>query len=165
MILKIIPNVYLRDFNIKTMQIFRVGTKNLFLTISLGAAVQSNKSAIFGGLFQKGVLEVSAFLGIKDYSCFAFSAGVTLKRSYIKTGLLWALSDSPYGAYLGLCVEISVPTWVLAAAAVVTAAISVYAPAAGAYVVKTLSTIRASIKAAAPILIPIFPKLVEVCAR
>ena len=47
---KYIPNIYSSDFKSKEKTIFKIGTKNLSLTFSVGASVQSNKNALFGAM-------------------------------------------------------------------------------------------------------------------
>ena len=157
-ILKIIPNIYSDDIKSKT--IFEFGTKNLYIKITVGAALQTNKNAIWGGMFKKGTLEISSFLGITNNTCFSFSTGISFSKAYIKFGLLIALSNIPSGAYVGAYIELSVPTWLLAVATVATAAISVYNPVLGGYVIKTLATIKTGIRVAAPIVAPLVPLII-----
>lgn len=87
----------------------------MYLSVSVGVAAQSNKNALFGAMFKKGTLEVSAFFGVIEQVCFSFSAGISWTKAYLKVGLLLALSKGLTGLYLGEYVEISVPTWLLAA--------------------------------------------------
>ena len=89
---KAIPNFYTQDFLCKEKQLLRIGTTNLALTISCGVAAQTNKNALFGGMFKKGALEVSGFFGVSNIVCFSFSAGITWQKAYIKVGLLLAMS-------------------------------------------------------------------------
>ena len=83
---KSIPDLYTQDFLCIEKQLLRIGATNLALTISCGIAAQTNKNALFGGMFKKGTLEVSAFFGISNCLCFSFSAGITWSKAYIKIG-------------------------------------------------------------------------------
>lgn len=158
---KSIPNIYTQDFWCKEKQLLRIGTTNLSLTISVGVAAQTNKNALFGGLFKKGILEVSTFFGVNNYVCFSFSAGITWRKAYIKVGLLLAMSKRPAGFYGGAYVEISVPTWLLAVATVAVGVACVYNPAVGAYIAKFISSIQSSAKVAVATLVPVFPYIVR----
>lgn len=115
---------------------------------------------LFGGFFKNGALEVSSFFGINEYICLSLSTGVSWKKAYIKTGLLLALSKRPSGAYVGMYVEISVPTWLLAAVATVTAIVSAYVPAIGLSVAKLLGAVRLNTTAAIALLAPILPGII-----
>jgi RHS repeat-associated protein len=161
---KAIPNIYTQDFWCKEKQLLRIGASNLALTISCGIAAQTNKNALFGGMFKKGTLEVSAFLGVSNYVCFSFSAGVTWRKAYIKVGLLLAMSRGWSGFYGGAYVEISVPTWLLAVATVAVGVACVYNPAVGAYIAKFIGSVRSSARAAAAVLVPIFPYVIKAAA-
>ena len=161
---KSIPNLYTQDFWCKEKQLLRIGTTNLALTISCGIAAQTNKNALFGGLFKRGTLEVSAFFGISNYVCFSFSAGITWRKAYIKIGLLLAMSRGWSGFYGGAYVEISVPTWLLAVATVAVGVACVYNPAVAAYIAKIIASIRSTARAAAAALVPIFPHIVKAAA-
>lgn len=158
---KAIPNIYTEDFWSKETQLLRIGTTNLSLTISFGVAAQTNKNALFGGLFAKGALEVSAFFGVRNNVCFGFSAGITWSKAYIKVGLLFAMPGGPAGIYGGVYVEVSVPTWLLAAATVAVGVASIYYPVVGVYVAKIIGSIRSSARVAAAALVPIFPYIVR----
>ena len=161
---KSIPNLYTQDFWCKEKQLLRIGTTNLALTISCGIAAQTNKNALFGGMFKRGTLEVSAFFGISNYVCFSFSAGITWRKAYIKIGLLLAMSKGWSGFYGGAYVEISVPTWLLAVATVAVGVACVYNPAVAAYIAKIIASIRSTARAAAAALVPIFPHIVKAAA-
>ena len=161
---KSIPNLYTQDFWCKEKQLLRIGTTNLALTISCGIAAQTNKNALFGGMFKRGTLEVSAFFGISNYVCFSFSAGITWRKAYIKIGLLLAMSRGWSGFYGGAYVEISVPTWLLAVATVAVGVACVYNPAVAAYIAKIIASIRSTARAAAAALVPIFPHIVKAAA-
>ena len=161
---KSIPNLYTQDFWCKEKQLLRIGTTNLALTISCGIAAQTNKNALFGGMFKRGTLEVSAFFGISNYVCFSFSAGITWQKAYIKIGLLLAMSRGWSGFYGGAYVEISVPTWLLAVATVAVGVACVYNPAVAAYIAKIIASIRSTARAAAAALVPIFPYIVKAAA-
>lgn len=152
---KYIPNIYSSDFKSKEKTIFKIGTKNLSLTFSVGASVQSNKNALFGAMFKKGTLEVSSYLGINNYACFGFSAGINWRKAYLKAGIFIALSKGPSGLCIGFCIQINIPTWLLAVATVAVAVVSVYAPAIATYIAKTLATIRSIIRVATPVLVPL----------
>lgn len=78
------------------------GVKHEYIT------AQTNNNALFGGMFKRGTLEVSAFFGISNYVCFSFSAEITWRKACIKIGLLLAMSSGWAGFYGGACVEISV---------------------------------------------------------
>ncbi len=158
---KAIPNIYTEDFWCKEKRLLRVGTTNLSLTISCGVAAQTNKNALFGGLFKKGTLEASAFFGVSNYVCFSFSAGITWSKAYIKVGLLLAMSRGPVGFYGGAYVELSVPTWLLAVATVAVGVACIYNPAVGAYIAKFIGSIQSSARVAAATLVPIFPYIVR----
>ena len=158
---KAIPNIYTQDFWCKEKRLLRIGTTNLNLTISCGVAAQTNKNALFGGLFKKGTLEVSASFGVNNYVCFGFSAGITWSKAYIKVGLLLAMSKGPTGFYGGASVEISVPTWLLAAATVAVGIACTYNPAVGSYIAKFISSIRSNTRRAAAVLVPILPLVVR----
>ena len=158
---KSIPNIYTEDFWCKEVKLLRIGTTNLNLTISVGVAAQTNKNALFGGIFKKGTLEVSSFFGVNSAVCFGFSAGVTCARSYIKVGLLVAMSRAAAGFYGGAYVEISVPTWILAMATVAVGVACIYNPAVGAYIAKFIGCIKSSIRVAAEVLVRIFPYIVK----
>ena len=160
-ILDSIPNVYSYDFISRELIKFRIGTTNLNVTVGFGVCVQSNKNALFGGLFKKGTLEVSAYLGITNSISFSFSAGITWSRAYLKIGLGAAIpSNKRSGLFAGVSIEVSVPTWLLALATVAVTVVSVYNPAIAVYIAKILATIRKAIKVAAAVLVPIVPKLV-----
>ena len=160
-ILDSMPNVYSSDFISRELIKFRIGTTNLNVTVGFGVCVQSNKNALFGGLFKKGTLEVSAYLGITNSICFSFSAGITWSRAYLKIGLGAAIpSNKRSGLFAGVSIEVSVPTWLLAVATVAVAVAAVYNPTIAVYIAKILATIRKAIRAAASVLVPIVPKLV-----
>ena len=161
---KSVPNIYTQDFWCKEKRILRIGTKNLSLTISCGVAAQSNKNALLGGMFKRGTMEVSAFFGVNNYVCFSFSAGITWTKAYLKVGILVAMSKGWTGFYGGAYVEISVPTWLLAVATVAVGVACLYNPGVGAYIAKTLATIRSSIRVAAGALVPMLPYMIRAAA-
>ena len=157
---QLIPNIYTDDIWKHEWPLFRIGIGNLFIQMSVGIAVQTNKNALFGGLFKRGTIEVSYFLGINSFACFSISSGITLNKTYIKIGLLLALPKPMSGAYVGVYIEVSIPTWLAAVATVAVAAASAYCPAAGAFVGKTIVAIKSSSKVAASLLVAIIPQMI-----
>ena len=158
-LLKAIPNIYSDDFISREIKILRIGTKNLSLTLSVGIAAQTNKNALFGGMFKRGTLEVSAALGINNFACFSFSAGVNWSKAYLKTGVLIAFSKSASGFYGGVYLELSISTWLLAAATVVAGIVCIYSPVFATYIGKIITTIRNSARVALPVIAPLLPKV------
>lgn len=59
----------------------------------------------------------------------------------------------------GQSIEISVPTWVVGVATVAGAVASAYCPPVGAFVVKSIAVFNSSTKAAAAVLVAIFPSI------
>ncbi len=161
-IAQLIPNIYSDDILSRSseIKILQLGCNTLSLTVSIGAAIQTNKNAIFGGMFKKGTLEVSAFLGINNYACFSFSAGINWKKAYIKIGFLVALSKKASGGYVGAYIELSIATWLLAVVTTAVAVVSIYSPAIAAYIAKLIAGIRSTARAMIPVLVPAIPKIV-----
>ena len=161
-IAQLIPNIYSDDIFPRSseIKILQLGCNTLSLTVSIGAAIQTNKNAIFGGMFKKGTLEVSAFLGINNCACFSFSAGINWKKAYIKIGFLVALSEKASGGYVGAYIELSIATWLLAVVTTAVAVVSIYSPAIAAYIAKLIAGIKSTARAMIPVLVPAIPKIV-----
>ncbi|MGM9680632.1 MAG: RHS repeat-associated core domain-containing protein, partial [Eubacteriales bacterium] len=152
LISKYIPNIYSGDLVAKTLlnkRFLGVG-----IEISVSVAAQTNANAIYGGMFAKGVIEISAFWGITDKLCFAFSPGITWKETYMKLGLLYSPTSS--GLYYALTLKISVSH--LTAAAIAVSCVAM--PYLGTFVSSVLVAVKSSISSAATILVPMLPKLI-----
>ncbi len=157
---KLIPNIYSDDFYAKEKTILKIGTTNLGVKFIIGASLQSNKNALFGALFKRKTIEVSSYFGISNNVSFAFTVGINWRKAYLKTGICIALSKDSSGKCIGAYIELSVPTWILAAITVAVAVVSIYAPAIGAYIAKLIATIRSSIRVATPIIVPLIPAMI-----
>lgn len=106
------------------------------------------------------LISLSAFLGINNYACFSFSAGINWKKAYIKIGFLVALSKKASGGYVGAYIELSIATWLLAVVTTAVAVVSIYSPAIAAYIAKLIAGIRSTARAMIPVLVPAIPKIV-----
>ena len=153
LISKYIPNIYSADM--RTLTLYNRSCLGVGIKIEVALAAQSNANGIFGGMFNRGTIEVSAFAGITDKLSFAFSAGCTWTKMYLKMGLLFSPTNS--GLYFALTLELSV-SYITAAVIIAGCAV---VPYLGTFLAYVSSTIKASIATAAPILIPALPNLVS----
>ena len=147
---KVIPNVYTNDISIKERNF---GIPGINVKLMLAYALQTNANSVIGWMLDQNAIEVSAFFGITDKVSLAISFGITWTETYLKCGISYSPTKS--GVFFSLSLTFSISHVAMAAIAIACASV----PVLGTFLSTTIAAVKSSIAVAAPVLLPLIPKV------